>query len=154
MSDPTPFSPWTLRLNAVVGSLVVTVGFWLMWGELPQAAPVVVALAVAGFLIWRGTTIALIWAWTTLLLGLESLAWPILIMVRLRMQTAQPTDEQMIDLLTKILFGLFSAVFWASFSYGIFRWAKKPGAESESPGDTHAHKQKHFKEGKKQRRSR
>lgn len=156
MTEPaqTPSTQLTIRANAVLGSLVVTVGFWLMWGEIPQAAAVAVALGVAGFLVWRGTTVALIWAWTTLLLGLESLAWPILIMIRLRIQTTQPTDEQMIDMLTKILFGLFSAVFWASFSYGIFRWARKPETEADPSGTPHAHKQEKWKQGKKQRRFR
>jgi hypothetical protein len=145
---------WTIRVNAILGSLVVTIGFWLIWGELPQPAAVALALGVAGFLVWRGTTVALIWAWTTLLLGLESLAWPVLIMVRLRMETTQPTDEQMIDMLTKILFGLFSAVFWASFSYGIFQRAKKSERGTDSASKSSGPDGQGRRQGKKKRRRR
>ena len=136
----------------MLGSLVVTVGFWLMWGELPQTAAAALALAVVGFLVWRATTVALVWAWATLLVGLESLAWPVLTMIRIRMQTTEPTDQQMGDILTSVLFGLFSAVFWTSFSYGIFRWAKKPEADDEASGARRTQKQENWKEGKKKRR--
>lgn len=110
-----------LRLNAVVGSVVVTLGFWMMWGELPPAATAVLAVVIALVLGWRSDSVAAVWGWVTALLGLESLAWPILTMVSIRMATASPTDQQMGEMLTAILFGLFSSIFWLTFSYGIFK---------------------------------
>ncbi len=113
---------WIQRLNAVLGSLVVTVGFWLTWGDLPLALALGLALGVAAVLAWRGSTVAEVWAWTTALLGVESLAWPVVTMVRFRMQSAAPTEQEMGRILTAVLFGLFSSIFWLTFSYGIFRW--------------------------------
>ncbi len=113
---------WTPQLNAVLGSLAVTVGFWLTWGEMPLALAVVVAVCAAAFLTWQGSSIAVVWAWATLLLGVESLAWPIVTMVQVRMAVAEPTDEQMGQILIAVLFGLFSSIFWLTFAYGIFKW--------------------------------
>ncbi|MGH8863478.1 MAG: hypothetical protein ACREVZ_02340, partial [Burkholderiales bacterium] len=45
------------KLHAVLGAIVVTIGFWLVWGELPVALVTAVALGVAGFLIWQGSTL-------------------------------------------------------------------------------------------------
>ncbi len=114
-----------IRLNAVLGSLVVTIGLWITWGELSPTVAAVVGVAAAGFLVWRGGTIAMVWAWATLLLGIESLSWPVVTMVRMRLAGPEPTDEQMMALLASVVFGLFSAVFWITFSYGIFRWTGK-----------------------------
>lgn len=122
---------WTPQLNALLGSLVVTVGFWLTWGEMSSALTAVLALGAAGFLVWRGSTIALVWAWATLLLGLESLAWPIVTMVRVRMASAEPSDQEMGLILTAVLFGLFSSIFWLTFSYGIFK--RMGNREQSSP---------------------
>lgn len=141
---PTPATPemWTLRLNAVFGSLVVAVGFWLIWGELPLAWTAALALAAAGFLLWRGRTIGEIWAWSTLLLGFESLAWPIATMIQIRLVTTEPTNEQMGAMLTAILFGLFSSIFWITFSYGLFKRAGTRGGHggvlSDKPGERRA----------------
>jgi hypothetical protein len=121
---------WIQRLNAVLGSVVVTVGFWLVWGDLPLALALLVALGVSVVLVWRGSTVAEVWAWVTALLGLESLAWPIVTMVRLRMQSSAPTEQEMGMILTAVLFGLFSSIFWLTFSYGIFRWI---GRKRETP---------------------
>lgn len=112
---------WTPRVNTVLGSIVVTVGFWLTWGEMSPALMVGLALGVAVALDWLGSTIARVWAWATLLLGLESLAWPIVTMVRIRMTSAEPSDQEMGLILTAVLFGLFSSIFWLTFSYGIFK---------------------------------
>lgn len=119
---------WTPQLNAVLGSLVVTVGFWIIWGAVPIWWSVAIALVVAGFLAWQATTIGLVWAWSTLLLGCESLAWPIATMVQVRSATSEPTDEQMGEILNAVLFGLFSSVFWISFAYGLFKRARRPAA--------------------------
>lgn len=121
---------WTPQLNAVLGSLAVTIGFWLTWGEMPLALTVVVALCTAAFLTWQGSSIAIIWAWATLLLGVESLAWPIVTMVQVRMAVAEPTDQQMGQILIAVLFGLFSSIFWLTFAYGIFKWVSRKEAEA------------------------
>ena len=120
-----------LQLNAVLGSVVVVAGLWLVWGELPAAAALVLVLAVAGLLTWRSRRISEVWAWATGLLGLESLAWPIVTMVQIRLATTEPTDQQMGQILTAILFGLFSSIFWLTFSYGLFKRLNKP-SEPES----------------------
>ncbi len=122
-----------LQLNAVLGSLVVTLGFWLVWGQLPALLFALVGVGVAAFLLWRAETIGAVWAWATLLLGVESFAWPVATMVQVKLtadQGAQPTDEQMGLILTAVLFGLFSSIFWLTFSYGLFKrmvW-KRPDA--------------------------
>ncbi len=127
---------WTPKLNAVLGSLVVTVGFWLMAGQPPALVTAAAAVGVAALLVWRGTTIGLVWAWATLLLGLESLAWPIATMVHIRALTAEPTSEQMGEIARSVLAGGFAAIFWLSFSYGIFRMvARRAGGEAPAgPG--------------------
>ncbi len=114
---------WMLPLHILLGSLVVVVGAWLAWDSLPLIWVVLLAVAVGGFLSWRGRTLGLTWAWATLLLGLESLVWPLVTMVRIRQSTAEPTDDQMGIMLSAVLVGLFSAVFWISFSYGLFKRA-------------------------------
>jgi len=127
-----------VHLNAVLGSLVVTVGFWLIWGEIPPVLAVVSGLLVAGFLIWQGSTIAAIWAWVTLFLGLESLTWPVVTMVRVRMTATEPTEQEMGLILTALLFGLFSAIFWLTFSYGLFKRMKQKEEEARM-GEGQAH---------------
>lgn len=118
-------SRWTPQLNALLGSLVVTIGFWIVWGAWPIWWSVAIGLTVAGFLAWQGTTIGLVWAWSTLLLGLESLAWPVTTMIQVRLTTTEPTDAQMSEMLTAVLFGLFSSVFWVSFAWGLFKRARQ-----------------------------
>lgn len=129
-------SNWMPRLNAVIGSLVVGVGAWLAWGSLSPSAISLVMLCVAGFLLWRGRTIGLVWAWSTLLLGLECFAWPLITMVAIRSATVEPTDEQMGTMLSALLMGLFSAVFWLAFSYGLFKRAAGEGKLSIPPSAT------------------
>jgi hypothetical protein len=109
------------QLNAVLGGVVVALGLWLIWGDLPVMVIVVIALAAAGILAWASSSLAAMWGWTTAVLGLESLAWPVVTMVRIRLTSAEPTDQEMGLILTAILFGLFSSIFWLTFSYGIFK---------------------------------
>jgi hypothetical protein len=111
---------WTPQINAALGSLVVAVGAWLAWDALSGIGALVVMGGTASFLLWRGYTIGLVWAWSTLFLGLECLAWPIFTMVQIRSATSQPSDEEMGTILSAVLMGLFSAVFWIAFSYGLF----------------------------------
>ncbi len=124
---------WTPQLNAGLGSLVVAVGAWLAWDGLSAFGAMLVMAAVAAFLLWQGRTVGLVWAWSTLLLGIECFAWPLITMVQIRSATSQPSDEQMGAILSAVLMGLFSAVFWIAFSYGLF---KRAGGEQsiDSPG--------------------
>jgi hypothetical protein len=117
------------HLHAVLGAVVVTIGFWLAAGAVPLEMLVAVALGVAGFLAWQGTTLGRIWAWASLLLGLDSLAWPVVTMIRISRVTEQPDDQQMGMILTAVVAGLFASVFWLSFGWGIFRWAKRKELE-------------------------
>ncbi len=117
---------WSPQLNALLGSLVVAAGAWLAWDSFSPWEVFLIAGGVAGFLIWQGRTIGLVWAWATLLLGVESLAWPIVTMIQVRSTTTEPTDEQMGTILSAVLIGLFSAVFWITFSYGFFKRAGQP----------------------------
>lgn len=127
-----------LQLNAVLGSLVVTLGFWLVWGQLPAVLFALAGVGVAAFLLWRAETIGAVWAWATLLLGVESFAWPVATMVQVKLtadQGAQPTDEQMGLILTAVLFGLFSSIFWLTFSYGLFKrmvWKKADAGKDKA----------------------
>jgi hypothetical protein len=117
------------KIHAVLGALAVTVGLWLAIGETPVEALAAVALAVAGLLAWQGTTLGRVWAWASLLIGLDSLAWPVVTMVRISRVTQQPDDQQMGQMLGAVVTGLFAAVFWLSFSWGIFRWIKRKESE-------------------------
>ena len=120
---------WTPQLNAALGSLVVAVGAWLAWDALSGLGALLVMGATVGFLLWRGRTIGLVWAWSTLFLGVECLVWPIITMVQIRSATSQPSDEEMGTILSAVLMGLFSAVFWIAFSYGLF---KRAGVEGDA----------------------
>jgi hypothetical protein len=66
------------------------------------------------------------------LLGIESLAWPIVTMVQVRSITTEPTDEQMGTMLSAVLTGLLSAVFWITLSYGLFKRSGQPMAASST----------------------
>ena len=129
---------WSPQVNALLGSLVVAAGAWLAWDSFSLWEVFLVAGGVAGFLIWQGRTIGLVWAWATLLLGVESLAWPIVTMVQVRSIRTEPTDEQMGTILSAVLTGLVSAVFWMTFSYGFFKRAGRPiTASSADVTDSH-----------------
>lgn len=123
-----------ILLNLLLGTLVVAVGFWLLWGAV---YPVVVtgwALAVGGFLRWKVRTITEVWAWSTLLLGLESFAWPLTLMIQLKGASETPSEGEMGTILSAVVLGLFSSVFWISFSYGLFKRAW--GVAPDPPSDT------------------
>ncbi|MEC4890927.1 MAG: hypothetical protein RI101_12805 [Nitrospira sp.] len=124
-----------IQLNIGLGTLVVAAGFWLLWGAVPTAVMVGWTLLVAGFLLWKGRTITKIWAWSTLLVGLESFAWPLNLMVQLKSATTTPSDEEMGTVLSAVVLGLFAAVFWISFSYGLFKraWAASTPVPPTTP---------------------
>jgi hypothetical protein len=112
---------WSLQLNAAIGSLVVTFGLWLVWGAAPVIALVVVAVILGVLLSWGSASLAAVWAWTTALLGVESLALAVVTMIRGKLVDREPTEQEMSDILIVMLFGLFSSIFWLTFSYGIFK---------------------------------
>jgi hypothetical protein len=114
-------SKWSLQLNAALGSLVITFGLWLVWGEAPIMVLVAFAVLLGLLLSWGSDSLAAVWGWTTALLGLESLAWPVVTMLQVRLAAREPTEQEMGAILTSVLFGLFSSIFWLTFSYGIFK---------------------------------
>jgi len=116
-----PSGWWVRPAHLMLGSLVVAVGALPAVDALSLSRVALLAVVTGGFLLWQGSTIGLTWAWTTLLLGLESLAWPLVTIYQIRQLTAEPHDDQMSTILTAVSFRLFSAVFWISFSYGLFK---------------------------------
>ena len=114
-----------IYINIGLGSLVVAIGAWLAGNGLSLFSATAAAIAVAAFLWSRGRNITLLWAWSTLLLGLECFAWPIVTMLQIRSAGGEPSDEEMGTILSAILMGLFSACFWIAFSYGLFKRAKE-----------------------------
>lgn len=121
-----------ILLNLILGTLVATVGFWILWGDASQVVVVGWALAVSGFLWWKARSITEVWAWVTLVLGLESFAWPLQRMVQLKSTTKAPSPDEMVSILSDVILGLFFSVFWISFSYGLFKRAWRPPAETTS----------------------
>ena len=113
-------------LNLSLGTLVAAIGFWLIWGGTVSAIVVVGwALSVGLFLGFMTESIAALWAWTTLLLGLESFAWPLVLMIQFKGQAESFPESEMGTILSAVVLGLFSSVFWISFSYGLFRRDRK-----------------------------
>lgn len=124
-----------LVLNLSLGTLVTAVGFWLIWGGTVAPALVVGwALSVGLFLWVMAESITGLWAWSTLLLGLESFAWPVVLMIQLRGQSDSLPESEMGTILSAVVLGLFASVFWISFSYGLFKRARtldSAGTESQ-----------------------
>jgi hypothetical protein len=117
--------PIMILLNLSLGTFVTAVGFWLIWGG--TVSPVIVvgwALTVGLFLWFMTKSITELWAWSTLLLGLESFAWPLVLMIQLRSQAESLPESEMGTILSAVVLGLFSSVFWISFSYGLFKRAR------------------------------
>ncbi|MBX3237615.1 MAG: hypothetical protein KF814_15825 [Nitrospiraceae bacterium] len=117
---------WSIvPLHAALGGLVLAVGALLMWDQVPTALPLLVGAGAAGFLWWRSPDIGSVWAWTTMLMGVESMAWPVATMLIVRSTGTEPTEAQMGTILNAVLFGLFSSVFWVTFSLGLFKRLKE-----------------------------
>jgi hypothetical protein len=123
-----------ILLNLILGTLVTTVGFWILWGAASQVVVALWAFTVGGFLWWKVRSITELWAWATLLLGLESFAWPIQLMIELRGTSGAPSQDEMGTMLSAVILGLFSAVFWIVFSYGLFKraWGGSPGSTRDA----------------------
>ena len=124
-------------LNLILGTLVTTIGFWILQGAAAQGIVALWAFTVGGFLWWRVRSITELWAWATLLLGLESFAWPIQVMIQLKGVSETPSQDQMETMLMAVVLGLFSSVFWIAFSYGLFKrtWAGSTDA-TDHPSQT------------------
>jgi hypothetical protein len=125
-------------LNCLLGILVAVVGFWLIWGTVDPVIVLGWALVVGAFLWLKAKSITEIWAWATLLLGLESFAWPVVLMIQLRGPSESLPEAEMGTMLSAVVLGLFSSVFWISFSYGLFRraWRTDQPASEEEPTTT------------------
>lgn len=122
--------------NLVLGTLVTTVGFWIIWGGAWPGVVAAWALAAGGFLWWKAESVTEIWAWSTLGLGVESVIWPVQRMVQLNGAAETLSDDEMGAILSAVVLGLFSSVFWLSFAYGLFKraWATSTNAvEHSSP---------------------
>jgi hypothetical protein len=126
-------SDWTLKLNAVAAGVVVTVGFTMVWNPIPVSWAVLAGLVFTALLVWLGTTPKHIWAWACLFLGLESLSWPVVQLIKLKMGgVTEPSEDQIKELVGAIFLGIFFATFWLTFAYGVFRWIKR-GEPPEAP---------------------
>lgn len=113
-------------LNLFLGTLVAVVGFALLWGGSVSPAVVVGWALTVGLFLWFMTkSITELWAWSTLLLGLESFAWPLVLLIQLRGEAEALPESEMGTILSAVVLGLFSAVFWISFSYGLFKRARR-----------------------------
>ncbi|MCP9451148.1 MAG: hypothetical protein NNA23_00530 [Nitrospira sp.] len=120
----------TMLLNVALATLVTTGGFWLLWSQPSWGGVAVWALAAGGFLWWKAGSVTEIWAWSTLGLGLQSVMWPIQRMIQFHDATGTLSDEEMGAILSAVVMGLFSSVFWLSFSYGLFQRAWRVAATS------------------------
>ena len=123
------------QLNAVLGSLTVTVGLWLLVGALPVPMGMALALGLTILLAWKSPSIGSIWATSTFLLGVESFAWPIMQMADIQKLGPEPPLEELERIFTAVLFGLFSGVFWMTFAYGIFKRTREKSTPT-SPSTT------------------
>ena len=124
------------QLNAVLGSLTVIVGLWLLIGAIPVPLGIGLAISLAILLAWKCPSMGYIWAICTLLLGVESMAWPMMQIADLQKLGPEPPLEEMERIFTAVLFGLFSGVFWMTFAYGLFKRTRGPIIHSSFPVPT------------------
>ncbi len=126
-------SEWTPKINALLAAVLVTIGFTMVWNPIPASWAAAAGLGFTALLVWLGSTPRHVWAWACLFLGLESLSWPAVEMIKLRVGgTADFTEDQMKDLVETMFLGIFFATFWLTFAYGIFRWIKRAEAQESS----------------------
>lgn len=112
---------WTPQFHALLGGLVIAIGVVVMWEQAVLLWALLVGAIATAFLLWKGRNIGAVWAWTTLGLGVESMTWPIVTMVQMRMGGSEPTEAQMETILNAVIFGLFTSVFWVTFAFGLFK---------------------------------
>lgn len=113
--------PTNILINSVLGSMAVTTGLWMLLGDLSIAMMVVLVVALSVVLSRISPTVSHVWAWTTGMIGIESLAWPFMVMGSLGDLGPEPPLEDMEKVFSAVLFGVFSGVFWLTFAYGIYR---------------------------------
>lgn len=142
-----------LQLNAVLASLTVTVGLWLLVGALPVPMGIAVGIGLAILLAWKCPSIGNIWAISTLLLGVESLAWPMMQMADLQQLGPEPPIEELEKIFTAVIFGLFSGVFWMTFAYGIYKRTRGPIIHHPFPEPTTSSTTKKKSKKKSKRKS-
>lgn len=122
-----------LLVNAVLGAMAVAGGLWLLQGGLSLAVTVTVVVGLTVVLAKTCPGIAQVWMWSTLLLGLESLAWPFLLLGELQQFGPEPPLEEMSKVFTAVLFGVFSGIFWLTFAYGLYRRTQPTPEEPAEP---------------------
>ena len=122
----------TLVVNAVLGAMAVTVGLWFLRGDLSSSVTIVIIIGLTILYAKVCPTAAHVWMWSTLLLGVESLAWPFQLIGELEQYGAEPPLEEMSKVFTAVLFGVFSGIFWLTFAYGIYR-RTQPKTEEPLP---------------------
>jgi hypothetical protein len=55
-------------------------------------------------------------------------------MIKLQMSgVAEPSEDQMKELIGTAFLGVFFATFWLTFAYGVFRWIKRGEPPEEPP---------------------
>jgi hypothetical protein len=129
-------SEWTPKINALVAGVLVTIGFTMVWNPIPATWAAAAGVGFTALLVFLGTTPRHVWAWACLFLGLESLSWPAVQMIKLRMSgVVEPNEEQMQDLVGTMFLGIFFATFWLTFAYGVFRWIKRREQATEPPDE-------------------
>jgi hypothetical protein len=127
-------SDWTPKLNALAAGVIVTIGFTMVWNPIPVSWAVAAGLGFTALLVFLGTTPRHVWAWACLFLGLESLSWPAVQMIKLKVSgVGELSEEQMQDLVGTMFLGIFFATFWLTFACGIFRWIKRGDPPEEIP---------------------
>ena len=122
-----------LLLNAVLGAMAVAGGLWLLQGGLSLAVTVLVVVGLTVALLKICQRVAQVWMWSTLLLGIESLAWPFQLLGELQQFGPEPPMEEMSKVFTAVLFGVFSGIFWLTFAYGLYRRTQPAPEETASP---------------------
>lgn len=129
-----PYTPFFL-INAVLGAIAVTIGLWFLQGDLSSAVTIILIVGLTILYVKVCPTTAHVWMWSTLLLGLESLAWPFQMLGKLEQFGPEPPIEEMSKVFTAVLFGLFSGIFWLTFAYGVYRRTqpKVEGSSSSEP---------------------
>ena len=113
--------------------MAVAGGLWLLLGGLSLAVTVAVVVGLTIMFAKICHDVAEVWMWATLLLGLESLAWPVLMLGELQQFGPEPPLEEMSKVFTAVLFGVFSGIFWLTFAYGLYRRTQPKTGESAGP---------------------
>ncbi len=122
-----------LLVNAVLGAMAVAGGLWFLQGGLSLTVTVLAVVGLTAVLANICQRAAQVWTWSTLLLGLESLAWPFQLVGELRQFGPEPPMEEMSKVFTAVLFGVFSGIFWLTFAYGLYRRSQPPSEETVAP---------------------